>query len=479
MNETLYVEKVAPVESYATKLTATKVTLNGVGAVNYTESKVNGAVLPLLSADSLGDENKAVFYIYGGEIIYFTGVKAAAAAYDIVLLKEIVKNEGEGFDPETMLPLSETYTATLIVDGKEVKVTLANTGAIVGAATLDADDAFEAYKQTKEADGRIKYNYTLVACYENTEAGYVLTINKDLDKVGEDNYTVVPAGATIVYNPTTGLYTIDDIKKVVVDAKTEIFYTYTLETTGDYRYLGTYNKDSLTTKAFTATTADVAYLVNNEDGTKTLLATIVTDEIKGSDTETKSYLNDGRLVLYAPEASAVIIDGGKKYLECIFMDNATITNAPAINVEAEGATAIEAGKLYGFNGTKYVAINAASGLDVIKAATLTDVLADRDLLGYTVAGVETLTKVADDVTIWGLADEEDLGKYVQLSLEELGEMLDLVTEAEAGDIDLLLVYYKNADGELVLASIIFEYYVEVEEVVTSVNDTIFDNYNVQ
>ena len=262
-------------------------------------------------------------------------------------------------------------------------------------------------------------------------------------------------------------------------------------------FLGKYTKDSVTDKTFSAITYGTTYLAyNTTDKTYTLLATIVADEIEGISEEAASYENDGRLVLYAPESSSVELVDGKNYNSYVFMDNETLTNSEAVidkNKEYDKVTnkGTEEGYLYGFNPSTelYDKINKNSVLNTVKATTLTDVLVSKDLIGYG----EELVKVGADVTIWGLSDKDDNGVYSQFTLAELADMYDLVDEynkaqmEELGEdyvaedaltIDMIMLYYKDSNDEYVLSSIIVEIFeADEDEVVYSVNDTIFVNYN--
>ena len=363
---------------------------------------------------------------------------------------------------------------------------------------------FAAYKHGTTAAGgssslTIKvYPYALVAAYAEEDGAYNLVIEADFDGA-EDNYVVVPSGSTLKYNATTGLYTVGSYNKVVLNDASAIYYTYQDSTsaTPNFTYINAYTKANITTKSFgtdgTLVTADVAYLAKNDNGTYTLLTTKVAGEINGETSAVTSYLNDGRYILFAPEESTVVIEGDKKYNSYVFMDNATLTNkAPEVNKEAEYNALTNAGTiaggLYGFNGTTYVQITAAAGLDTIKANTLVDVTLELDLIELANADADyapdKFIKVADDVTIWGLANEPaEAVEYKQFTLAELKAMLEDLAESNtnysASDaIDLLLIFDLDDEGEHVLTSIIVEVYeFEADAQAASVNDIIFTTYN--
>lgn len=496
MGDTLYAEVVAPVDTYATKLNAKdgKVTLNEIGEVKFANLTVAGAAAKELGVGVLGSDNVQTYYIYNNEIIY-TDATASLTDYNFVIFQDVAKTDGE-FNNVTMEE-DTAYEATLIVDGEELKVTLASdVAAVINGVNYTAEEFYTAYAAGKNSDGKREYKYTLVAAYEEDENGYVLTINANLD---EDVYTVIPAGATLKFNATTGLYSIGSINKIVLDDTSAIYYRYDKPNTasGSFMYLGKYSKDSITEKTFSAITYGETYLAYSESNkTYTLLATIVVDEIEGISEETASYENDGRLVLYAPESSSVELVDGKNYNSYVFMDNETLTNSEAVidkNTEYDKVTnkGTEEGYLYGFNPSTelYDKITKDTVLNTVKAAKLTDVLANMELIGY---GDNELIKVSSDVTIWGLSDKEDNGVYTQFTLAELADMFDLVDEynkaqreeLEEGaeytdlDIDVIMLYYKDSNDDYVLSSIIVEIFeADEDEVVYSVNDTIFVNYN--
>lgn len=500
IGNTLYVEIVKPVETYATKLSTTsgKVTLNEVGEVAYKKLTVTGAVAKDLDTSILGKDNPQVYYIYNGEVI-FTDAAGALTDYNFAILQNVEKKDGE-FNDATMEETT-AYIATILVekDGAlvEEELTLSDESTVAGVKKT-AEELYNEFKAGKNSDGKREYKYTLIAAYEEDEKGWALTINANLD---EDTYAIVPAGSTIKFNADTGFYTVGTYGKVVADDTTAIYYRYAKTNTasGSFMFIDKYAK--VTDKSFEIQTWGESYLAYNETTRKyTLLATIVVDEIKGITEEAASYVTDGRLVLYAPESSSVQLQEGKNYNSYIFMDNATLTNKePALDTNKEYDKVLNkgttAGYLYGYNPSTeiYDEITKDDDLDTVEAAYISDVLVNGDKnLIYTNGDDNDPIGVADDVVIWGLADADDNGVYTQLTFADLQEMFELVAdynktkteELEEGQtwtdlvIDAIILSYKDTNDEFVVSSIIVEIYEADEEGdVYSVNDLIFDNYN--
>ncbi|MBR6633565.1 MAG: S-layer homology domain-containing protein [Clostridia bacterium] len=497
LNNTVYAEVVAPTTAYATKLSTKTITLNELGAVKYTDITIAGvADKTFAAADVLGADKEGLYWIYNGQVIKSDLSGTVASEYKIAILKEVVENDVT-FDPVTMQD-GASYSAVLIIDGVETTVTLKEV--IVAGETKTAAQAYNLYKATTAGNGKRAYVYELVAAYTEDDGLYTLTINADLDGADNEDTTDVVEGTTyvkvdtpaaITYNASTGLYTVGSYKRVVLDDASVIFYTYEVQTgaAAGFIDLGKYTKANITAKSFEKALSDVAYLAYNET-TKmyTLIAAVVAGEIEGASDDTVSYVNDGRLVLYAPEDSSEELYEGKTYNSYIFMDNATLTTKDAVldtEVLAENANDTEEGKLYGWNPTLevYEVINSGVTLNTVKGITITDVVEEGyDLIYTAVAGEEF--KVDETVTIWGLGEDRKSDSYKQLTFAELAEMFELVktyNEDENDGADLAIraicIKYKDANDDYILSSIIVEIFEADEEgVVAPVNSTILNNY---
>jgi hypothetical protein len=496
---TYYVEIVEAVETYATKLNAKagKVTLADGGEVVFAADKltVAGAKAQNITTAQLGSTKKTGYYVYNGEIILADDIKTASD-YSIAILKEITKSEDEEVNPETY-EYTTSYKAVLIVDGKDVEVTLATDKAIIdGENTITAADAYNTYKKGVTAGKKVDYNYALVASYDEEDGVYTLTMNSALN-----DGDVVVANGVLSYNATTGLYTVknDDVtyNKVILDDNSKIFYTYTKKATGDFEYIANYTKETITTKKFSANAIAAIYLTTADEGkTYTLLATVVENEIEGSADDKINYENDGTLILYAPENSETIFDetDEKNYYLYSFMDNETLTNkeatvdkTKAADDDKDAATETVSGNFYAWDEDldEYVHISAEDNLDSFKYVTLTSVV---DANGNTLLelGDSTMIKINDDITIWGLdaTEEETNDTYVTFTVAELGDMLDLVAEYNEENKDVegfkalvvnaILVQVEDAKGEFALDTVIVEVFEENEdEEVESINGIIF------
>ncbi|MBQ7896935.1 MAG: S-layer homology domain-containing protein [Clostridia bacterium] len=429
-----YGEIIEGVESYATKINENdkKVTLDGIGVVEYTEGQI--------SASSLGEDYKATFYVYDGKLVAQEGLKAATE-YSIAILKEVEVTDEKTLNQATMR-YETAYIATLIVDGVETKVNLASEGnAIVGAKDYTAAAALDAFK-VDDSTATPVYNYTLVSAYEENDDGeYVLTIDKALN--AEDDMMIA---GTISYDADKKYYVVKDVNdnnkgyRVVLDENSVIFYTYTDEIkTGDFKHIASYDAESITNKTFSdKPLKGNAYITYDEVNKNwVLIAAMVDGEIKGVVDGEVNYTTDGTLVLYAPESSSKYSKNGKTYLEHIFKG----VDAPVANeaVEANKATETVAGNFYGWDADAevYVPVN---DIATFQNVVLKDVfhISGVTSIEYDLDGATLDAPIADDITIWGLGLDEDekavLDAYKELTVDELEAMLADVAAVNADDI---------------------------------------------
>ena len=484
MGQKLYAVEVEPVETYATRLSASNVTLNNIGAVKYAAKDITvaGAAEVVINTGDLGSENVDTYYIYNGEVILKENV-SIDSDYTFAILRDVEKGDKEAVG----VTYKEPYFANIIVveEGKLVVKQLP-IDPVVGK---DLIKTYAAGVDTESVEGEelVKYTYALVTSYkENKDGFYDIVIGEKLSD--SEDFILVPKGATFKYNSKLGLFSVGDTTKVRLDA--EKYETGAAEGFVDMKF---YTQSSLTTKAFEKRTSDITILAKDPTLDRyTLLATVVDGKIEGTkDGDVASYKNDGRLILFAPEDSQIVIVDGKKYNAYTFMDNAKLETAEEIidtNKEHDEAVATEAGYLYGYNVDTevYDVITKDVSLETIKAGKLVDVLVEDNLVQFG-ATDDDFEKITSDVVIWGLADDEDNNVYTKLTIEELAEMLADVNayneELEEGaielDIDLLLTYYYDSNDDLTLASIIVEIFEadeEDEDILYSVNDVIFKNY---
>ena len=498
MAQKVYAVKVDSVETYATRLNTNdgKATLNEVGEVKFTKGTLAGVKEVSITTGDLGADNKDTYYIYNGEVILKETIAKAASEYTFAIMRDVVKSD-KVLD-EISKEFKETYSANILVieDGKivvkNVPISNADGEELIVKFPSDAKEEVTLADTTKKTV--VKYNYALITSYAENEDGYYdIVIGELLDE--ESDYVIVNAGSAFKYNSKTTLYSLGNVNKVRLDNNSVVFYADQLKTGAakGFTDIKFYTKANLTTKDFTALTSDISILVKDEaSGRYTLLATVVEKAIEGTtETDTKSYVNDGRLILFAPVGSSIEIQDGKTYNSYIFMNNETIETADAIldtNKEYNSITnrGTKAGYLYGYNPETgvYEEVNSSADLDTIEAATVVDVLVDEGLLQFG-NGNDDFIKVGSDVIIWGLADDEKNDVYTKFTFEELAEMFELVKDyneengdAEDLEIDILMTYYKDSNDTFKLASIIVEVFEadEEEEIVYSVNRVIFDNF---
>ncbi|MBE6700386.1 MAG: S-layer homology domain-containing protein [Ruminococcaceae bacterium] len=466
ISDIVYVEVVKPVEATATKLNSGKVTLDVVGEVVHGEA---GLVNATIDAGALGVKQN--YWIYNGEIILSDAITVETDSYNFAILKEVIKSD-RVFNEETKV-YEIGYKAVIVVDGAEKEIKLAADEAIInGSDTLTATEAFEAYG-IEEGVTQPIYAYAVVANYAEAEegAGYTLVLNKEYDDV-----TLVTSGK-ITYNKKTDLFTVGTVNKVVLDNTTNVYYTYTKTATTNFKYLGRYTESNIPTADKFEATIEAAYVAKNDDATYTLLFALVNSVDTDSDavvTPGEEYLTDGRLVVYAPYVSSVVLgEDGKKYYEYTFMDLDTLKNkAPVVDktLESKDATETKSGNLYAWNGQKYVDINAdTTGLVSVKKVALTDPLATRNLIDI---DGETV-KIADSVIIWGLSgDTADV--YKEYTLADIEDMLEIkdVDAVEA----LVFTYVDSADNTVIDSIIINVIAADDEGVAYNVNEAIFTNF---
>ncbi|MBR6633092.1 MAG: hypothetical protein IKL05_02180 [Clostridia bacterium] len=484
LGDTIYTTVVAPVTTYATKLSTKTITLNGVGAVKYTDITVEGVYDMSFSAtDVLGTDKEALYWIYNGQVLSCDLSATVASEYKIAILKEVVAND-VALDPTTM-EVAMTYSAVLIIDGVETTVTLKEV--VVAGETKTVAQAYDLYRATTDmATGKIVYVYELVAAYTEDDGLYTLTINADLDGADDSEttdvvegttYVKVDAPAAIKYNATTGLYTVGDYNRVVLDDDSVIFYKYMVETgpAAGFIDLGKYTKANITAKSFEKAISDVAYLTYDETTEMyTLIATVVNGEIEGAYEDTVSYLKDGRLILYAPVDSNVVLgDDGNIYNEYVFMDNDTLTTKDAFvdtEVLAVEANDTKEGKLYGWDPYLgvYEEINSDCNLNTIGDIVIKDIITDYNIIYDEYGGF----KVDETVTIWGLSKAGNHSSYTRYTLSNLADMLN-VAKMNEKELQALVIRYRDENDNYIISSIIVNV---IDDEGTFVEDIIFDNY---
>ena len=488
---------VAPVEAAATKITTgdnAAITLEGVGAVNYVDGAAyfagSNETMAFNPVDLLkADAPKQTYYIYNNTVIYSTA-NVAASSYDLALLLYVEKaSDAKLVDNK----LVTTYPAVLLINGEKVTVNLNANDAIDGldGETVSKDllsdlsnsvlNGGTSYRMSKvsTSDNTSKLPYTLVTYVKNDDGTYTLdTVNANRGET-----VVVPAGATIAKNNNTGIYTIGGYSFELND-ETVIYNIYNSDDVTDtYDYLATITKANILNKFDAKTTAQDAFLLRVEgadtvstgDDMYVLLATVIEDGFEyTAGPANRTYLNDARLIKYAPVTATAVMVDGKPYYEYSFLDMATMTNSAAVvdtTLEingAAGATNVQAGEFYGWNETskKYVAVSLG---DSLKANTITKVDANRGIIYFGSDLGENYTqgiKLGADVKVWGTAGTAK-NTYKTFDVASLAELLETVRDttidgaAADKNLDCMLGLYTDDDNNTQIAWIVVQnYYVE-------------------
>ncbi len=484
----IVVEVIKPVEAYATSIStsAKKITIGGT-TYTYVDGQVEGAQnLASLDESYLGSEATTNYWFYNGAVIKCADVDVVDE-YKFGILAYVAKDESEN---ASSIVSATSFTATLIVDGKEVKLPVSK---INGAALTAATDAKYAtgyapttYAQNDATDfdetSVTKYEYKFVTNMVEDEKGkYELTIEGvdiDGDPAEGNVYVVEAAAGAFKYNATTKLYSIGTkANSVILDDNSIIYYTYKDEeddSEGTFEYIGNYTKATIPTVALVDNTLKTkAYLKETEDGMYILLAAFLTGELELATTDTTSYKNNGTLILYAPESQEVVVgENGKKYVSYTFLDNATLTPADAItstvtyeNVEGT----VEAANLYvakanGKGYTKIVGADLDSTFKSIKYGSISKI---SESLGYVFIG-DNAVIVDDSVKIWGLTAADEAKQF---TLAELNTMFKKLGDGQAIRVIQLLTV--DADDVATTNALIVEVYEAVEGDTTGAVESVF------
>ncbi len=444
INGTWYVDAVveATADAEATKVTSGKgaaVNLKDIGAVKLDKVFKDVAAVEV-DAETLltyvdGKPYLADYYIYNGSLIYTTAEDAVADSYKLALLYYVDK-AGE----QTVVGTSiiQEFPAVLLINGKLETVKLNPTEAIIDSTgtltALQASADGSAYRIA--GTSTIDYPYTLVSYTVDNDGLYTLTNLEDTN-ITATKY--VASGATFTINTNTGLISIGS-DKVVLDDNSVIYYEFDKDGDGveTFMDLGTYNKSNILAKFNATTTTQQSYLLDNEDGTYTLLATFIADEglVEPDATVTKTYKNDARLIKYSVAASAAESQNGVAYYSYAWLDMAAMTNgALVINTTlpagegADKATKAAAGKFYGWDATtkKYVEVtDAAVDADTIQIGTISNVNENLGIVDLAGTDWAEGIKLGADVKIFGAANKTYSNQYVTFDVAGLAELLKAV-----------------------------------------------------
>ncbi len=500
IGETMYIDAVvAPVNAAATRITSgakASITLEGVGEVRYTEKgfKYFKGITETAEFDAAtllvnGDDGKPVtqdYYIYNDRVIYSTGASTIATSYDLALLLYVDK-AGEATIVNNKV--QQNFPAVLLIDGKQVKVNLKSItdgqGTLTGAQACADGSRF---RIGTNGNGEAVYPYTLVSYTVDKKTGeYTLTTLADVN-ITDTLY--VAANKAFSINANTGLIILDG-KKVVLDENSVVYYTY-VEDGETFIELGTYTAATMLKKFDATTTAQQAYLLDNEDGTYTLLATVLGDELTLSGTAAKrNYKNDARLIKYSVKGSAAEAIDGVAYYSYAFlnmdkMENGALTVDTTTSIE-DGAIKAELGLFYGWDDVNevYVEIgDTTTNIESVNVGTLTGVNANLGIVdinvNITMTGANAALNLADgiklgaDVKVWSTF-EDDEEVYVTFDIATLEELFEEAAD-NSKTLDCAVGTYVDEEGDIQIAWIIVDNYYVVTD--NQGNETYTQTYDV-
>ncbi len=368
-----------------------------------------------------------------------------AEEYKFSVLKEIVQEAQSG-----------EYEATLITDGEEIKLRLnPETAFIDGENTLTAQGAYEKYKSTTELDVTV-YSYALVASYIEKDGVYTIFLNTE---IGSDS--VIKSSGVFGYNQNTLLYCAAGEKRILLDESSVIYYPYTKESTGNFKWLGSHTKDTVIKSTFEVD-LDTAYLKDNGNGTYTLLAALTKEEVLSEVIEIPDYNDDGTLIYYA-YADARESDG---YYEYRFFEKAPFVDKT--KTIQEGATQTKTGKFYAWDRESEKYIEITSTENTFKNVTLTSLLEYNNILDYSLDGTSGSIVLSSDTKIWGF-DKDAPDNCVTFTLWELREMID-----DSEGVNGFLVSKKNEEDGFDTVTVIVEFCKDEQTGATVVNDKVLE-----
>ena len=401
INDTLYVDAIVkPVVANASKIGEDTIILDTLGEVKYNvENGIDNATI-VATSDVLfavnADKERIAreFYIYNNTIVRHNAVEETLPDVKIGVFFGIVDTKETVIDNK----IEKTYIGKLFADGKVIEVNVVDYKNYTLDSLMIKDNNNDTY---------IDNYYNLVNYVVDKNGNYHL-----YDTVNKDKVSIITGSMSV--NKHTGLITIGDNTKIETVKDTVMFYTYA-EDTG-FVNLGTYT-DNIPAMFETKDNV-IAYVVENEDGYFTLLATKFENELVIPKAEqNKTYLNDGRLIVYAYAAPAKVFKD-EAYFEYYFVDCATLEKFTIISETsiADGASVIEAGKFYGYDvNDGYVSADAST---MLKTGIIDSVLEK-----YEVIKIGDIEDKIDDAIIWAINENNE---FVKLTLDKLETGLNAI-----------------------------------------------------
>jgi len=446
ISDIVYVEVVAPVEATATKINSSKVTLDTAGDVAH---GTRGFASVTISDEVLGVKQN--YWIYNGEIILADAIDTDTnSSYNFAILSYFNENSDRVFDAETMT-FSNVYTATVVIDGKQMNVPVANEKAI---DELTAAEALNTYEKILSENGYITPHNLLVTYTVDENGKYTF---KTRDTSNED-YKILEEGATISFDTKSGLYVISNdsgivTKKAIIDDVSTLFYAYTKDKTGEHQYIGTYTHSTIP-ESFTQTETEsiMYYTVDEETGLTTIISVIVKEIIVEEEIETPDFKTDGRLLLYCYKAPQLELnpETRKTFYNQYFYKADTYDVKTNIDKDLNPT---EAKFFYAYDeeNNEYIKVTSdvlhTYGIECVKAYTIEDIV--RGVIFTTGGEYKDGIKLDYTTKIFTFTDVDTVQ---ELTMTDLQEMFKLAK----GELDAIFFTYMDGK-EKKISNIVVEY----------------------
>ncbi len=491
----LYIDTVMqPQTGHATVVTGSSVTLDGVGnlsAISYgsvwnsftSDKNLANTFFPelandpisLFATDANGNQKTFTVWLYKNKVIWRDDAPASSttepeAAKTALLLYVDEKTEPQ-YNKATK-KFEVFYPAYLLINGKEEVVNLDPDNAINGASG-DYVSSSPEYTATVDSQFVLHYQYKLVT-YEKDETTGFYSLKTADSSSADGAKVVVPVAQNpkLTYNAQTGYYklvTDNGYFNVDVNEDTYLYYTYTKEATGDYKYVDFYTSEAFDNKAFNdlAFSSDVHLAYDAKEDFYYLVTGVLTGKLSAPTTGGSSVIGDptpwktdARQIKYVAESSNTFLVDGKTYYSYLFMDFATLKNgtqvAETTTTIADGAKFGEKEHFYGWNAQTgvYEEVNMSNS-DAVSVGKITKIDAKRGIIyiNATVNGIDFSQgyKLPEGVLIFAYKNAYEYQKYADLAA------LATAIEGAKADVNAAVGTYIDENGNLAFAWIIVDY----------------------
>ncbi len=522
IGEQFYCEDtVQKITAFATKKSGTKFTLYGYGTYdvhaniepgrnsigNYMTAKIVNEInktSTFIGFDAnKGDYNYVNYYIYDGKIIWATiatdADKDGALAGQNKAILQYVDKPTEPQINEKTKQYEVFYPAYLIINGKEQLVNLKATDAINGAeASMVAQDGSMYRAYTK--DGILMYRNILVEFKIDDDGYYSLTTSAGDSTVEEEGVVVekvIAANVTnefgeivsnkgykISINPSLGLMSILDkddnvvADKIIANASSIIYYTYTKDKTGAHEYVDFYLGNEIPAEFKTEVLTGDIYLTLDKDSGLWILGTtmIGIDGFKETaDKTADDYKTDARLHLIATSDYWAEYDATDEevYANYNFKNLYEGTDTTEVNKEDkfDDVASVSTGLIYAWDAEAkdYVSVenNALASYEV---EVITDTLSSLSLI-FTDKNEDGL-KIEEDTKLYAVKNngsDEEAFVMEEITLSDIETVLETLETINANpdypssySLVARLGYYVDEENAARVAYIIIDW-VEYDE----------------